>query len=190
MGLTKENKATEQMPIGTRSVEPLVCSVDGCDKPQKAQQLCGTHYQRKRRTGSPDTVNKPGPKPRNGRDPATRNMFALAALGTKSKRTESRVHRIDRIVDYLNYRAEEQFGCTGHNFRYWIGRNDDRPVYLRSVSAELEYAEVLLYLADKCPDDWLRVVNEACARDQRICAKHGFEPHCTGNHTAEEPVRD
>jgi len=157
------------MPIGTDSVEPLVCGVDGCDKPRKAQGLCGTHYQRKRRTGSPDTVKKPGPKPRNGRDPATRNLFNLAVLGTKSKRTESRMHRTHRIVDYLNGQAHRQFGCTAYNFLSRIGRShtaSGKQCWERSFSGELEYAEVLLWIADEEPETWLQIVNEVCAEEQ------------------------
>lgn len=43
------------------------CSVDGCTKPARSQTLCGAHYQKKLRHGTPTpdpaSLKKPGPKP-------------------------------------------------------------------------------------------------------------------------------
>ena len=43
----------------------LSCNVDGCNRRPRAKGYCSIHYQRWRRTGSPHTVRKPGPKAKN-----------------------------------------------------------------------------------------------------------------------------
>ena len=37
----------------------LICSVEGCDAPEKARGLCSTHYKRWERHGRSDAVYKP-----------------------------------------------------------------------------------------------------------------------------------
>jgi hypothetical protein len=40
-----------------------ICTFENCTKPAKSRKLCGTHYERMRRHGSPTVVLKMGPKP-------------------------------------------------------------------------------------------------------------------------------
>jgi hypothetical protein len=174
---------TELMPAGTNSVE---CSAEGCTKPVKSAGLCGTHYQRQRRTGSADTVRKPGPKPRNGRDPRARNLIALTVLGTASKRSESRWHRTNRITEYLEALAYEQFGCTAGmwGFSDLINRKVARKEeQFPNFAAELQYAELLLWAANENPEMWLEIVNEVCDHQRDRFSEVHPEPRCHGNHS-------
>jgi hypothetical protein len=177
-----ENPDTEQRPSDTGSVE---CLVEGCSKPIKAAGLCGTHYQRKRRTGSADTVRKPGPQPRDGRDPLQRSMFRLYAIGTASKRSESRYHRTNRIIDYLAALAEEQYGCRANSvmFNGFLERLiQGRKSHFPNFAGELEHAEILLAIALDDPELWLETVNEVCAEQRAKFVEAGIEPYCEGNH--------
>ena len=117
------------------------CSVDACSKAVKARGLCGTHYQRLRRTGDVNTVRKAG------RPKDTVRQFWWSHMGNDfgSPRTMDRflrAHRLAKLVGEL--RGEEHWG------RDMLQRVAVRPNGSINVSRFLEQAEVCLYfeLAD------------------------------------------
>lgn len=162
---------TELMPNGTSSVE---CLVEDCGKPAKAAGLCGTHYQRKRRTGDAQTVRKPGPKPRSGRGQfRERNLFALATLGDASDRSESRSHRTSKITTYLDARAKAD-GCdVPFAISCWVTERTKRANGAQNFAAELEYAELLWWVADNDPDSWVKFLEEVRQDWNRGCLAQG-----------------
>lgn len=75
----------------------MTCTVDGCSRPVKAKALCGTHYQRLRRTGDANKVRKPG-RPK---DPFRKHWEKSMGSDFGSSRTMDRFIRAHRLARFV-----------------------------------------------------------------------------------------
>ncbi|MCW2930037.1 MAG: GoPhGTE5p55 [Actinomycetia bacterium] len=65
------------------------CTFPGCTNTIKARKLCGTHYERQRRHGNPETVLKQGAKPGKTGELSSQWKGADAGLDAQHKRISS-----------------------------------------------------------------------------------------------------
>lgn len=131
----------------------MVCTVDGCTKPVKAKDLCGTHYQRQRRTGDPVKVRKAG-RPRSKVKSFNRGLFP-----DWSPRTLDRWHAAELLLFIVAERRGEEWGELRKN----VLAQCLRPNETISVARYLETAELLSYLDTHYPPNGEESVEENAA---------------------------
>lgn len=124
-----------------RSEIPVkLCTVDGCDRPHKANGLCGLHYDRMRRTGSLEKTSNRKPKEKRycSVEGCDRNHFAKNYCAMHYER----VKRTGEVGPADKMKPEHGYGYTTDGYRV-VKVNGKRILEHRAVMEQYLGRELL-----------------------------------------------